>query len=170
MPLDPSASSPRRLPAFGTLCLIGFWILVLGVSPSSAAGLQVAELKRETSVDFEKEILPIFRNSCLACHNTTKAKGGLNLETPQLILKGGDTGPAAVPGKSGESLLLKASLQTDPELIMPPKDNKANAPNLTPDQLALVKLLSGCPGTGWTIPCSRSLSSLGGRVTEARRS
>jgi WD40 repeat protein len=114
--------------------------LVLGVLPASSAGLQVAELKRETPVDFEKEILPIFRNSCLACHNTTKAKGGLNLETPQLILKGGDTGPSAVPGKSGESLLLKASLQTDPELIMPPKDNKANAPNLTPDQLALVKL------------------------------
>jgi WD40 repeat protein len=118
----------------------GFWILVLGVCGASAAGLQVAELKRETPVDFEKEILPIFRNSCLACHNTTKAKGGLNLETPQLILKGGDTGPSAVPGKSGESLLLKASLQTDPELIMPPKDNKANAPNLTPDQLALLKL------------------------------
>ncbi len=118
----------------------GFWILALGVLCTSAAGLQVAELKRETPVDFEKEILPVFRNSCLACHNTTKAKGGLNLETPQLILKGGDTGPSAVPGKSGESLLLKASLQTDPELIMPPKDNKANAPNLTPEQLALVKL------------------------------
>lgn len=113
---------------------------MLGVLPASSAGLQIAELKRETPVDFEKEILPIFRNSCLACHNTTKAKGGLNLETPQLILKGGDTGPSAVPGKSGESLLLKASLQTDPELIMPPKDNKANAPNLTPEQLALVKL------------------------------
>ena len=53
--------------------LLGFWILVLGVCGASAAGLQVAELKRETPVDFEKEILPVFRNSCLACHNTTKA-------------------------------------------------------------------------------------------------
>lgn len=113
---------------------------MFGVCGASAAGLPVADLKRETPVDFEKEILPVFRNSCLACHNTTKAKGGLNLETPQLILKGGDTGPSAVAGKSAESLLLKAATQVDSELIMPPKDNKANAPNLTPDQLALVKL------------------------------
>lgn len=105
-----------------------------------AAGLPVAELKRETPVDFEKEILPIFRGSCLACHNTTKAKGGLNLETPQLITKGGDSGPSSVAGKSAESLLFKAAAHFDPELIMPPKANKANAADLTPDQLALVKL------------------------------
>ena len=119
---------------------IEVWILAFGVLSASAASLPVAELRRETPVDFEKEILPVFRNSCLACHNTTKAKGGLNLETPQLITKGGDTGPASVAGKSAESLLFKAAAHLDPELIMPPKDNKANAPSLTPDQLALVKL------------------------------
>ena len=108
--------------------------------PIRSAGLPVAELKRKTPVDFEKEILPLLKNSCLACHNTTKAKGGLNLETPQLITKGGDTGSAVAPGKSAESLLFKAASHLDPELIMPPKDNKANAPNLAPDQLALVKL------------------------------
>ena len=43
-------------------------------------------------------------------------------------------------GKSAESLLFKAAAHLDPELIMPPKDNKANASSLTPDQLALVKL------------------------------
>ena len=62
--------------------------------------IPIARLKRSSPVDFEKEILPILKNNCLACHNTTKAKGGLNLETPQLILKGGDSGPAVSPGKS----------------------------------------------------------------------
>ena len=108
--------------------------------PVRSTGLPIAELKRETPVDFEKEILPLLKNSCLACHNTTKAKGGLNLETPQLITKGGDTGPAVAPGKSAESLLFKAASHLDPELIMPPKDNKANAPNFSPDQLALLRL------------------------------
>src|SRR5262249_6452103 len=42
--------------------------------PSTA--LPIAELKRDTPVDFEKELLPILKNNCLACHNTTKAKGG----------------------------------------------------------------------------------------------
>jgi WD40 repeat protein len=105
-----------------------------------AASLPVAELKRNTPVDFEKEILPALKNNCLACHNTTKAKGGLNLETPQLILKGGDSGPAVAPGNGIESLVFKAAAHLDPELVMPPKDNKANASDLTGDQLALLKL------------------------------
>jgi WD40 repeat protein len=108
--------------------------------PGKSSGLAVAELKRDAPVDFEKEVLPIFKNNCLACHNTTKAKGGLNLETPQLMLKGGDSGPVVVPGKSAESLVFKAASHGDPELIMPPKDNKANASDLAPEQLALLKL------------------------------
>lgn len=109
-------------------------------SPVAKAALPVAELKRDSTVDFEKEILPSLRNNCLACHNTTKAKAGLNLETPQLILKGGDSGPGVVPGKSAESLVFKAAAHLDPEMIMPPKDNKANASNLKPNELALLKL------------------------------
>src|SRR5262249_38252409 len=94
---------------------------------------------RNTVVDFEKEILPILKNNCLACHNQTKAKADLVLEAPQTILKGGESGPAAIPGKSSESLLLKlASHQDQP--VMPPKENKVNAADLTPEQLALLKL------------------------------
>lgn len=99
----------------------------------------IAELKRETPVDFEKELLPILKNNCLACHNQTKAKADLVLETPQSILKGGESGPAVVPGKSAESLMLKSSArQAKP--FMPPRDNKVNAVDLTPEQLALLKL------------------------------
>jgi WD40 repeat protein len=117
------------------------------VAPPRAA-LPVAELKRETPVDFEKEILPFFKSSCLACHNTTKAKAGLNLETPQLMLKGGDSGPAFVAGQGATSLVFKVAAHLDPEMVMPPKDNKANAPNLTPDQLALLKLWIDQGGKG----------------------
>jgi WD40 repeat protein len=105
-----------------------------------SASLPVAEINRDTPIDFETEILPALKINCLACHNTTKAKGGLNLETPRLMLKGGDSGPAVVPGRSIESLVFKAAAHLDPELIMPPKDNKANASDLTADQLALIKL------------------------------
>jgi WD40 repeat protein len=123
--------------------LMGALLVILSLSiaqPLCAAGLPVAELRRDMPVDFEKEILPALKNNCLACHNTTKAKGGLNLETPQLMLKGGDTGPAVAPGKSAESLVFKAAAHLDPELLMPPKDNKANASDLSPAQLALLKL------------------------------
>src|SRR3954465_6250016 len=89
--------------------------------------LPIAEVKRSDPVDFEREILPILKNNCLACHNQTKPKGGLVLETPQTILKGGDGGPAAIAKKPGESLLLKAAAHQDPDLVMPPADNKVAA-------------------------------------------
>jgi len=108
-------------------------------APDQPKGLIIAEVKRSQPVDFQSDILPIFKNNCLACHNQTKAKAELILETPQTILKGGDSGPAVVPGKSAESLLLKAAAhQTD--TVMPPRDNKVNASNLKPEELGLIKL------------------------------
>ena len=89
-------------------------------------------------VDFEKEILPILKNNCIACHGQTKPKAGLNLETPPSILKGGDSGPAVVPHDPDKSLLYISAAHKDPELIMPPKENKAGAVALNSDQLALL--------------------------------
>src|SRR5256885_1306336 len=73
------------------------------VAPRQSS-IAITEPKRTGPVDFEKEILPILNNNCLACHNQTKAKADLILENPQTILKGGESGPAVVPGKSGDSL------------------------------------------------------------------
>jgi len=101
--------------------------------------IQIAEVKHDGPVDFEKEVLPVLRRNCLACHSATEAQSDLVLETPQTILKGGSEGPAVVAGKSGESLLLQlAAHQKDP--VMPPADNDVKAKNLTPEELGLIKL------------------------------
>ena len=101
--------------------------------------IPIARITRKTPVDFEKEILPILKNNCLACHNKTTTKAGLILETPLDILKGGDSGKVIVPRRSGESLLLKvASHQVKP--MMPPKNNKVEASDLTSEELGLIQL------------------------------
>ena len=101
--------------------------------------IPIAKISRKTPVDFEKEILPILKNNCLACHNKTTTKAGLILETPPDIIKGGESGKAVVPKRSGDSLLLKvASHQVKP--MMPPKNNKVEASDLTPEELGLLKL------------------------------
>ena len=101
--------------------------------------IAIAKIARKTPVDFEKEILPILKNNCLACHNKTITKAELILETPQDILKGGESGKVVVPKRSGDSLLLKiASHQVKP--MMPPKNNKVEASDLTPEELGLIKL------------------------------
>lgn len=115
-------------------------VVVLAAAPSAtAAPIQIAAVQHAGDVDFEKELLPILRQNCLPCHSGSKPESGLTLEAPQTMLKGGDSGPAVVAGKAGESLLLKvASHQEEPD--MPPDGNTAGAKNLTPEQLGLIKV------------------------------
>src|SRR5262245_29379307 len=122
------------------VALIGSLVAAsLGASSLSAAPIEIAEVKREGEVDFEKEILPIFRRNCLACHSATESQGDLVLESPQTILKGGSEGPAVVAGKGADSRLIKlASKQKEP--FMPPPDNDVKAKPLTPQELGLIKL------------------------------
>jgi WD40 repeat protein len=95
--------------------------------------------QRTDPVDFEKEILPLLKRNCLACHNSAQKESDLALETPDQIRKGGSMGAAVAAGKADDSLLLRlASRQQEP--IMPPVDNDAGAVPFTPDELGLIKL------------------------------
>jgi hypothetical protein len=69
---------------------------------------------------FEKSVRPVLVEKCVGCHGADKAKGGLRLDTRDALLKGGDRGPGAAPGKPKESLLLRAVSHADEELKMPP--------------------------------------------------
>src|SRR5713226_5423923 len=72
---------------------------------------------------FNDYIEPLLRERCYECHSheSGKAKGGLVLDSRNGWAKGGEHGPAIVPGKPEESLLLRAVSHTDPDLQMPPK-------------------------------------------------
>jgi len=77
----------------------------------------------EQIVFFEKKIRPVLVNQCYSCHSeeAKKDKGSLLLDTRDGIRKGGDNGPALIPGDPRRSLLLKAMAHTDAKLKMPPK-------------------------------------------------
>ena len=130
----------RHGPFLG-LFLCSFRLLAQADSPADVQRkpIAIAKIERKSPVDFEKEILPILKNNCLACHNKTITKAGLILETPPDIIKGGDSGKAVVLKRSGDSLLLKvASHQVKP--MMPPRNNKVEASDLTSEDLGLIKL------------------------------
>ncbi len=111
--------------------------LLLLASPLRAQ-LPVAELKRDTPVNFATEVYPFLKTNCLACHNTTKAKADLILESPQDMIKGGESGPAIEPKNADNSFLFTTAAHIE-EPTMPPANNKSKAKNLTPEQLALLK-------------------------------
>src|SRR5579872_5725841 len=86
-----------------------------------------AELPRPfTAADsqfFEAKVRPVLVERCFACHSAAakKQRGGLRLDSRAAAVQGGDTGPAVVPGRPDESLLVKAVRQQDESLQMPPK-------------------------------------------------
>jgi hypothetical protein len=100
----------RRSPV---LCLLAASSLVSAADEPSKEGLEF----------FEKNVRPIFAEHCYECHSIEKgsSKGGLILDSRDGMLKGGDQGPAVVPGNTVKSLLLQAVHYGDPEIAMPPK-------------------------------------------------
>tara|TARA_B110000483_G_scaffold148735_1_gene177349 strand:- start:1533 stop:4760 length:3228 start_codon:yes stop_codon:yes gene_type:complete len=77
-----------------------------------------------TNTFFESKVRPILSEKCYECHSASasKSKGGLRLDHINLILKGGDSGPALVIGKPQESLIMEAIRYEDPDFHMPPKE------------------------------------------------
>ncbi len=72
---------------------------------------------------FESKIRPVLSEKCYECHSakSKKIKGGLRLDHIDLILQGGDSGPALVLGNPDESLIIEVIRYEDPNFQMPPK-------------------------------------------------
>ena len=72
---------------------------------------------------FESKIRPVLSEKCYECHSARgeKIKGGLRLDHIDLILEGGDTGPALVRGKPDDSLMVEAIRYQESDFQMPPK-------------------------------------------------
>jgi WD40 repeat protein len=89
-------------------------------------------------LDYYRDVYPFLKTNCISCHNKTTTKADLNMETPELMIKGGESGPSIILGKGAESLVVMASLHTK-DMEMPPPNNKSGAVNLTPEQIATLK-------------------------------
>jgi hypothetical protein len=79
-----------------------------------------APAKKE-NVTYEKDIKPIFEQTCTRCHGADRQKGGLRLDSLEAVLKGGEDGKVVAPKDSSKSPLVIAVAQLDPDTAMPPK-------------------------------------------------
>lgn len=88
---------------------------------------------------YEKQIRPIFKTHCFACHGEAGVlEGGLDLRLRRLMVKGGDSGAAIKPGKIEESYLFDRIVEGE----MPPGDA-----HLSEKEIALIRrwIQSGAP-------------------------
>ena len=100
------------------------WLAPLCLGMAQILGLLSLELSGAASrkIDFKQDVAPIFKSHCHSCHGTDKQKGQLQLDTPQGLLRGGNSGePLFIRGKPDESYLLKLVSAEKPDLFMPPK-------------------------------------------------
>ena len=119
----PSPPPRRRVSAIAAAAAIFF----------AAASLTTAA----DTPDFVRDIRPLLERSCLGCHSGEEAKSGLRLDIRAEAFRGGDGhGPAIVPGKAAESVLVRFSRGDEPQMQMPPAD--ANVPRLSPDEVAIL--------------------------------
>ncbi|MFM7751163.1 MAG: c-type cytochrome domain-containing protein [Opitutaceae bacterium] len=88
------------------------------------AASRAAELG-ERKVTFEDDVLPVFRDNCLKCHNPDKLKGDLDLTSFAGVLKGGGSGPALNSGDPEGSVLFRVITHAE-EPTMPPNGKLAD--------------------------------------------
>jgi mono/diheme cytochrome c family protein len=93
------------------------------------------------TVDFEKEVYPIFKESCFSCHGPEKQKGRYRMDTKEgAFKKSEDYGPAIAPGKSLESsIILMACGLIDEMQMPPPSDKPGESEPLSDEQIGILR-------------------------------
>ena len=114
----------------------------LAEAPAAKAGVKPAAVAAVT----EAEVRAVFQARCVACHGSLRQEGGLDLRTLASRLKGGKSGPALVPGKPEESLLLKRILngQMPPDAMA--KDLAVELPTAAETEKIRAWIAAGAPG------------------------
>jgi len=96
--------------------------LGLALTTALAADLKPADVEF-----FEAKIRPVLVAECYECHDAKKQKGDLRLDHRDGLLKGGEEGPAIVPGDAKKSILIQSMDHSHETLVMPKKRPKLDA-------------------------------------------
>ncbi len=103
-------------------------LLILLILLLSLPDRLTADVPQPASVDFVRDVLPIFERHCHQCHGPKKQKSGLRLDIKAEALKGGDAfGPSIVPGQAADSPLIQLVSGEYADLMMPPKGDRLSA-------------------------------------------
>ena len=103
--------------------------------PTPAVAVEEVKTVDSSLTVYEKAIAPILAQKCVSCHGPDKVKGNLQLQSPELIVKGGKDGNILNSIQNEEALLLqRIHLPNADEKHMPPADKL----QLTLEELTLV--------------------------------
>ena len=116
-PAHPRSKWVRRA-LIATLATLA-WCPTALTSRSLLRADELPQFSPEQLEHFEKQVRPLLSQKCFACHGEKKQESSLRLDSRAAVLRGGDSGPAAIPGNPDESELLRAARHTS-GIEMPP--------------------------------------------------
>src|SRR5580704_18480083 len=106
---------------------------LLAAAPLLFVLSHIAGISAQTTPASAKDAAPILKEKCFQCHGESLQMSKLDLRTREAMLKGGEKGPAIVPGNAQSSLLYKRIAGVE-KPVMP----MAPLPALTADQIAVI--------------------------------
>ena len=119
----------RRLPCAGIVAIL--FACLGSYSLHAAEDPPKPEAPGAEIVDFARDVEPIFRSRCHACHGPSKQTNDLRLDQREAALQGGYSGRVIVPGSSAQSKLVQRVASTNDDFRMPPV-----GPRLTAEEIA----------------------------------
>jgi len=94
----------------------------------------------KTGLTFEKDIKPILEKSCVKCHSGDKPKSKYRMDTLANVIKGGESGDAAIiAGNSAKSPMAAYVSDLVEDMEMPPTEKRDKYPQLTKEQIGLIR-------------------------------
>lgn len=126
------------------LFTLGFLTVLLFVGQTLG---EEQDTPSKKTIDFEKQILPLFQAKCFDCHDENTQESKLRVDRKSALLRGGDSGePAIISGQSGKSHLIKLVRGEEAGHLMPPDEQD----RLSPEQIRLLEtwIDQGAPWPG----------------------
>ena len=80
-----------------------------------------------SSVDYQRDIEPLFRARCHMCHGPGQQMSGLRLDRAEDALRGGYSGPVILPGKAADSRLIRLVAGLEKGVVMPSAGERLSA-------------------------------------------
>ncbi len=148
----------NRSPQRHLLGIPGNWLRLLAglvfyfCGGAAAVWAQQPLVAPEPVPDFVRDVEPLLARHCYDCHGPDLQESDLRLDIPALALRGGNRGPALVPGKPEKSLLLQV-VEGKHELTMPPEGER-----LTAQEIAVLRrwVAAGAKAPERPVPRRRS--------------
>src|ERR1700680_755054 len=100
--------SVKRAAVSGRYPAVCLALVLLAIGPRPAPAADGAKPDPKSIEFFEKQIRPVLASRCISCHGRAQQFSSLRVDSRDALLKGGNRGPAIVPGDATLSLLAKA--------------------------------------------------------------